>query len=175
MSEMSTFLSSNRYAERVRVMESLERRMKLWTFHPSNFRLDDPTPSIIHELGKYWGSQTTPRYAAVLQRLHQLLGNDQILWCYTLKDNHWHFDGVDEIEWELNVPFSQIEALYDVQLWENILYGRNEDWDNLILDRLTAESAANECVGALVKWPLPPEYVQCLGAPRPRYPPSTQR
>ncbi len=146
--------------------------MKLWTFHPSDFPLDDPSQPIIHERGTYWDCPTTPRYKTAIRKLHELVDNDQVLWCYTVRDTHIHFHEIDEIEWELNIPFCQIQAFYSVSIWDGILHGRRDDWDNLVLHGMTPQNAVREDVGALVRWPLNPCCVKRLGTPPPKYPPQ---
>ncbi len=134
--------------------------MKLWTYHPSTFRLDDPEARIDPTKGLYW-NDTTTRYRDVLPRLQVLLGTDQFLWCCTTKGCFIRpSKEIDLVEWELDVPPSEILAFYSVPVWEDIVHGRSEAWDNLVIKNV---QAANKDVDAFVRFPLKAGTLKCLG------------
>ena len=61
--------------------------MKLWTYHPLTFRLNDPNGKIDPTKGMCWGNSSL-RYGQALPRLHELLGTDQFL-CLLLRLRHF--------------------------------------------------------------------------------------
>ena len=65
---------------------------------------------------------------------------------------------IDLVEWELNVPDSQVLSLYREDVWEDIYHGRANEWDRLLIHGLDARG---ESIGALVKVPIDPEWATC--------------
>lgn len=133
--------------------------MKLWTYHPSTFRLDDPNTKIDPTRGMYWKDDSL-QYRKVLPRLQQLLGTDQFLWCCTTPGRFMRpTEEFDLAEWELAVPTSEILAFHRVPIWEDIVYGRGSAWDTLVFVGLGDEEAANTDVGAWIRFPLKPDSI----------------
>jgi hypothetical protein len=149
----------------------IESTMKLWTFHPSTLNLHD-AERIDHRRGQYWnsdhvveGKSLRQRYRLVLPMLQRLLGTDQVLWCDTVKDGQVHNELIDQNGWELNVPLSQIAAFYWVMGWEDLLWGRTENWDDLFVEKSAVQPSYE--IGALVRFPLERKWVTFLGKPAP--------
>jgi hypothetical protein len=147
------------------VEDSMQQRsddkcVKLWTHHPSAFRLDDLEARIDSTRGKYWKNKNLG-YRDVLPKLHKRLGTDQFLWCCTAKGCFIRLsEGVDLIEWELAVPTSEILAFYSVPAWEDIIRGQCQAWDGLFIESVQAGS---EGVGAWVRFPPQVGTIKCLG------------
>jgi hypothetical protein len=131
--------------------------MKLWTYHPITFRPDDPNVEIDPSKGMCW-SMKSLRYREVLPRLHQLLGTDQFLWCWTTKDDFTRTSKEITImvEWELDVPLSEIWAFYSVPIWDDIVSGKSEAWETLVVPKEGA--VANKDLAAWIRFPL----MECL-------------
>lgn len=146
--------------------------MKLWTYHPSNFRLDDPNVKIDPTKGMYWNDESL-QYQKVLPKLQQLLGTDQFLWCCTIPDC---FDRMTEdddlVEWELVVPIAEILSFHSVPVWEDIVHGRGCAWDSLVIGDLTEQEAGKKEVGAWLRFPLKPDSIERFGHLYPLYPKS---
>ncbi len=143
--------------------------MKLWTFHPAAFRLDDPTQSVDHTRGMYWNDPNPnlrDRYRSLLPLLHQRLATDQFLWCDTVDDFRGHFEEADEIGWELTLQSAEVLAYYRVMVWEDMLWKGADGWDRLFIVPAPAKGWWD--IGALVRFPVPSDGVRCLGKPRPR-------
>jgi hypothetical protein len=144
--------------------------VKLWTYHPSDFRLDDPAVNIDPSKGTYWSLETI-RYREPLAKLQQLLKTDQFLWCCTTRDCFVRVsEEIDLTEWELTIPFCDVLGFYSVQAWEGIIQGQDNEWQNLLIENISEEAAASEGVGAWVRFPVPSEATKCLGPPQPVYP-----
>ncbi len=128
--------------------------MKLWTYHPSTFTVDDPNGKIDSKRGTYWNDESL-QYRTALPQLQQLLGTDQFLWCCTTTGCFVRTtEEIDLVEWELDVPTSEILAFYRVSVWEDIVHGRSAVWANLFIDNLSEVEAANRDVGVWIRFPL---------------------
>jgi hypothetical protein len=140
--------------------------MRLWTYHPSALRLDNPPQRLDHTLGEFWNdSKTSDRYRLVLLLLQQRLVTDQFLWCETARGHRFHYKD-DEVEWELTVPPSRVITFYWVAEWEAILWGTGGSWDKLFLP--SPPQYGSKEIGALVPFPPEREWVRCLGKPERR-------
>lgn len=138
--------------------------MKLWTHHPSNFRIDDVTARIDATKGVYWKNNTL-KYREALRRLQERLGTDQFLWCCTVRGLFVRTaEDIDLVEWELDVPLSEVLGFYSSPAWEEVIQGQEEAWDRLFLDRLSKEAGtASKEVDAWVRFPLKSGTAKCLG------------
>lgn len=95
--------------------------------------------------------------------LFERLGSDQWLWCCTTRARyHRQTEQFDLVEWEINLPIEEV-ILTSSPVWEDIIYGRGDDWDSLILTGLTESEAANDNVVALVRFPVRAECLTCHG------------
>lgn len=143
--------------------------MILWTHHPSSFRLDDPNLQIDHTKGKFWNSEQLGfRYREALPKLQLLVKTDQFLWCCTTRGCFVRTtEEIDLVEWELDVPASQVLRFHDVQVWEDIVWSRGDDWDSLLIDGAIADVAADKGIGALVRVPVD-KWATCHGPPEPQ-------
>lgn len=139
--------------------------MKLWTHHPSTFRLNDPDQRIDWTRGDYWDTEMGGfRYLEVLPMLQVRLGTSQFIWCCTTRGEFIRTStSIDLVEWELDVPFAEILAFYRSSVWEDILWSRSDNWDGLLLTGLSEAEAATPDVGALVDFPLRVGQMKCLG------------
>jgi hypothetical protein len=134
--------------------------MQLWTHHPHGFRLDSAHIVIDPTKGRYWRDNIAGlRYRDVLPKLQQLLGTRQFLWCYTIRTQP---QNADLVEWELNLPESQILRFVHSWVWETIVWGNPDGWQNLFAD---GRPDAGKDIHALVSWPLPPAWVKCHERP----------
>ena len=153
--------------------------MQLWTHHPSDFPVNDPCLVVDHTKGVYWQSDMQGsngfRYRAVLPKLHALIGTDQFLWCLTERGRYERVrENVDKdlMEWELNVPLTQILRFYRESVWDKIVRSQNDNWEHLLIAVRETEPRASELtdVGALVRAPLHPKWARCNGQLPPTYP-----
>ena len=156
--------------------------MQLWTYHPSDFRVDDPDLVVDYTKGKYAepSSQVNGfRYREVATKLHKRVGTTQILWCFVERGRYVRVtEDVDKdvMEWELNVPLTQILAFYRVSVWEDIIWSRNDEWEHLVI-AVEIEPPASRLsdLGALVRVPLSREWTTCHGHLPPKYPKTRVR
>lgn len=145
--------------------------VKLWSHHPSDFRLETAS-NVDYKKGKYWNSNDPNlRYREVLPLLHGRVGTDQFLWCCAVRGEFQRTaEEIDLVEWELNVPRSAVLAFYRASIWEDIVWGRSDAWDELFTGTETEANVVSTKIGALVRFPLHPEWVTCHGPPPVRYP-----
>lgn len=145
--------------------------MKRWTYHPIDFRLDDPNEALDPSRGKYW-NYFEPNFRAwyrhVLLELQERLGTNQLLWCFTTPANDFKkFNAcdADRVEWRIEISLSSVLAFYSSPVWENILRGRSNQWESLFLSLSDEYEAENEEeVGALLDFrQLRSAEVICLG------------
>lgn len=125
--------------------------MKVWTHHPGTFPLTAPNLIVDASRSIYYRSL---QYRSAIHELHRRLqGETQFLWCLTSRNTFQrHCESIDLIEWELDVPNTQILTLYREDAWENIYHGRSSDWDALFTETVA------ENVGALVRVPIAPSW-----------------
>jgi hypothetical protein len=144
--------------------------MQLWTHHPSGFRLDRLPLPLDPRRRQYWNDSPGPNfcYRTVAPLLWDLLKTDQFLWCCTIRGQFKRpSEDIDLVEWELNVPPQIIIAHVRVPVWEDLIWGRIESWDGLILKDTPNEGRAD--INALVAVPLPPGCVKCHGQLPPHF------
>jgi hypothetical protein len=129
--------------------------VQLWTHHPSHFPLDSADLVIDPTRGIHWQDERRNfRYRDRLNALHLLLGTSQFLWCFATRGGFTrYYESQDLVEWELNVPRSQIIAFFSGSIWEDLIWGRSDDWANLFIG--SAAVRPNPDVQALVRVPLP--------------------
>lgn len=143
--------------------------MQLWTHHPSNFPVNDPNLKVDYTKGQYAQPDKVGgialRYREVMPKLHETVETTQFLWCCTQRGCYPKAMEEDSMEWELNVPLTQILRFYRVTVWENILKNQNDDWKRLLIAVCETEPAANypNDLGALVRVPLKLDWVKCHG------------
>ena len=145
--------------------------MKLWTHHPEAFRIDDPKLKIDPTRGQYWNS-TDPymrRYRELLRWLQRHFKTDQFLWCVTTPEKRFirTHESIDQVDWELDVPFGKVLSFYDSPLWHRLLEHDDGDWERLVVDGLSETEAASPEYGALVRVPIVGN-VKRLGKSRPQ-------
>ncbi len=137
--------------------------MKLWTYHPITFRPNDPNGKIDPRKGMCWGNSSL-RYRQALPRLHELLGTDQFLWCWTTRGSRSSKEVCLLLhEWKLEVPLSEILAFCNIPIWDEIVDGKGEAWDRLFVEKTTA--VAEDNLAAWVRFPLRECLITCLGRP----------
>jgi len=136
--------------------------MKVWTHHPSAFRIDDPNVVIDWTLGTYW--RTMPGYREALPILQRLLREDQFLWCCTKRGQFIRTtEDIDLVEWELTVNETDVLAYYHEPTWEELIRSRG-DWKSLLLPGPCQDA------GILAKCPPRPGIAVCLGPLPVKYP-----
>lgn len=148
--------------------------MGLWTYHPSDFKVDDPNLKIDPSKGQY-SNEGDPKFVdryreILLPKLQQLVRTKQFLWCYTVPGQGIRAsEDIDVVEWELDVPATQVLRRYDEKVWHEIYLGNDGDWDSLGLFVSEAEPMGKD-IGALVRVPLKEEWVTNHGQLKPMYP-----
>ena len=152
--------------------------MQLWTHHPSDFRVNDPDLVVDYTKGMYAQPSMQGingfRYCNVMPKLHTRVGTTQFLWCCTERGCYERVtEDVDKdlLKWELNVPLTQILHFHRVSVWEDIVWSRSDDWQDLLIEVGETERAANDLsdVGALVRVPLNRKWATCHGLLQPMY------
>lgn len=135
--------------------------MQLWTYHPAGFAVDNLPLPIDPAKGRHW-NEPSLMYKAAVQALFQKIGTDQFLWCCSVRDAFPPISyATDPIEWELNVPEVQILAFISEPVWDDILKGRRDDWEGVIVTDRPIEPKGQ--LSALVRVPLPREWVTLRG------------
>ena len=146
--------------------------MELWTHHLVEFPVNDPNLIVDHTRGQYWEEEMIGVdgfcYRDVLPRLHTCLGTTQFLWCCTRRDCYPRAsEDVDKdlMEWELNVPLTQVLTFYRGSVWEDILWSKSDNWDRLLIAVGETAPAGNQLndLGALARVPLEPKWAKCHG------------
>jgi len=137
--------------------------MQLWTHHPSRFQIDAVDLVVDPTQGEHWHMEARNfRYRDVLRALCGRLGTSQFLWCCTRRGQFRRLIAeCDLVEWELNVPESQILAFIRGRVWEDIVWSRSDDWGELIIEE--RPELADPYINALVRVPLLSEWVTCHG------------
>jgi hypothetical protein len=152
--------------------------MQLWTYHPSDFPVNDPCLVVDYTKGVYWHPDMQGnngfRYREVLPKLHARVGTDQFLWCFLKRGGYERVtENVDQdlMEWELNVPLTQILRFYRESVWHDIVHSRSNEWGKLLTEVGQTERTGTDRtdLGALVRVPLKPEWARCHGQLLPRY------
>jgi len=135
--------------------------MRLWTYQPRGFRIDDPQLIVDPKQGSYWTDECwiRARYRQMLPKLIKMVGTDQFLWCCTAYYTWFSIPGRPVVEWELNVPRSQILAFIREPVWDAILKGDDRDLASAVVVERPVQPDAN--VSALVRVPLLGEWVTC--------------
>jgi len=146
-----------------------EGAMKLWTHHPSSFRVETLLDPIDPKQGQYWNYQERNfRYREMAPMLWNLLGTDQFLWCCTLRGVFVRpTEDVDLMEWEINAPPCRIIAYISSPIWENLVWSKSDSWDGLVAKN--PPRLGHKDIHALVSVPLPAGSVVCHGQLPPQY------
>ena len=119
--------------------------MRLWTYHPPNYRIDDPGLIINPKLGPYWNEPLTPFYKKVLPRLHKMLSTDQFIWCCTVPNAWLPLEGRPLWEWELSVPDSQIVGFIQEPIWDALVKGSRDVLEKVVLPGAQIQSSTLQC------------------------------
>jgi len=137
-----------------------KQAIKLWTHHPSTFQLDtvkriDPTK------GQYWHSDDPQlKYQVLLPKLQSHLGTSQFLWCCTVRGIFKRMTEQDDlVEWEIDSHKAVVLRWVSVPVWEDMVYGRSHDWNELFI----TGGHADKDVVALVEFPLSSGTAKCQG------------
>jgi hypothetical protein len=141
--------------------------LKLWTYHPQAFQLNDPLQRVDSTKGKFWNSLDPcfrERYRRVLPRMQAIVGTDQFLWCCTSRKNgfeeHNHVE-LNLLAWEIEIRVADTLLLFRSPVWEDIVHGRTEDWDRLVISVINESQVLAGDVGGLVRFP--PIEAKCIG------------
>jgi len=93
----------------------ITKELPLWSFHAPRFSLLDGR--VKPDLSGYRGES---RIMAAYAELKTRLGTDQIIWCYTRKED-FRETSRQMVEWALQVPIQNILAFYDSVVWARII------------------------------------------------------
>jgi hypothetical protein len=91
--------------------------MRLWTWQGIGHSL--VTGTIDHARSQY--ADTQPGIVEKYARLVETVGTDQLIWCYTDRDDRVRIDGDTDVEWELRVPDDAILGFVDTYVWNRLL------------------------------------------------------
>jgi hypothetical protein len=133
--------------------------LQLWTYHPADFRLDDPCVQRIDPArGMNW-NEPTLRYRESLHALCRALNISQFpLWCCTVRRGVLADHVNPPLEWELNVPDSDSLAFLFEPAWDAALRGNGEwNWDSVLIPHRPV--VPDENVSAIVCFPLAPGWL----------------
>jgi hypothetical protein len=139
--------------------------MQLWTFQPLGFPIDGPDLIVNPKLGSWWNDESRIRagYQEMLPKLISMLGTDRFLWCCTAYYKWETTPDRPVVEWEVNVPESQVLAYIREPLWDAILKGQGLDLASVIV---SGPITPDKEISALVRWPpLVLEGLTCHGKP----------
>lgn len=135
--------------------------MQLWTLHPEELRIDDPDVIIDPTLGAYWNDPREDfRYREVLPLFQERIDSDQFLWCCIERNKYILGLKAKIIEWELNIPDNSKIRLFKTQIWEDLLYSRRDDWDDLFVENVPTDSKG---ISAVAVMPLEESWIVCHG------------
>jgi hypothetical protein len=142
--------------------------MQLWTHHTPDFQIDDPGLTIDPQKGPYWQINMEGFcYRTVLPQFQMLLGTSQFLWCCTTRGQFVSTtEDLPLVEWELDVPGSQILRFIRTRVWEDLVWGRSNTWDGLFITDHVEPGAE---VVALAPAPLATEWVRRRGLLLPQF------
>ena len=90
--------------------------MELRSWQTPDFDLT--SGKVDHSKSYYY--KETPGYSRACLKLWELLGTNQIIWCFTDKDEHRYLGVGANVEWVIDVPRSDIK-LIDTCIWEKII------------------------------------------------------
>jgi hypothetical protein len=146
--------------------------MRLWTYHPVEFRLDDCRITAIDpSKGPYWNDPSFC-YEAALRKLCRLLGAKPFpLWCFTAPGCWVVTDGATlTLEWELEVPESHILGFVKAVPWHDFIRAPFDDADDFSGIIIAERPIKPEpYTSAVVRFPLSSECrVRCLGRVAPQ-------
>lgn len=143
--------------------------MRLWTWQCPDWDIT-AQPRDASRMQKAWGEHSGPSLAPLYDRLHEELGTDQFLFCFT-RYEHW-LEGVRRL-WVLDVPTHSILRYKDSPSWEALLKLSRCDgsavpsapeWDTLFVDESSALSridSGERNVIPLVAVPISRDCVTC--------------
>ena len=129
---------------------------QFWTYHPDAFRVDNPTLKLDHTQGTYWDVKYggMPTYRQARPKLVQLLGVNDFLWCCPIRGLLERYTlAHDLVEWEINVPASQIVSWLDNLQWEKFVRDPSMATTGLLISQPTTPSKDHV---AFVAIPLKP-------------------
>ena len=151
-------------------MKIEEKTQVLWTYHSSDFQLDDPDLVIDHKLGKCWKSKEKNfRYRDVLPVFCKKIGTEQFLWC--CQQRHCMertSESIDLVEWKLTIPSADAILFYRWKVWEDLLRSPKNDWTDLFVEDCT-QIAADE-IESVVLLPLETGWAMSYGPAPVKYP-----
>jgi hypothetical protein len=142
--------------------------MKLWTYHPSDFPVDE-AKYVDWTRGYWWNQNDDPhlreRYRVVLPEFQKLVGEKQFIWCCTTAVNNLNTMNfsADCIEWEIVVPLTSVLRFYDNEIWEGIVRDEHDNWGSLFLTGLSEATAADQRVGAVAYFPVRSGSIRRIG------------
>jgi hypothetical protein len=87
----------------------------LWSFHEP--RHSPLTGKVDHSRSQY---RDDAGIMAAYAELHRRLGTDQLIWCYTNKEN-FQETSIEMTEWAFKVPVTGVLAFYDSMVWTRII------------------------------------------------------
>jgi hypothetical protein len=90
--------------------------MKLWSWQTPDFDLT--SGKVDHSKSTYY--QDIPGYHLACPTLWEILGTNQIVWCYTKQNRHYYSGDDCNVEWILDVPQTNI-TLIDMCIWEKVI------------------------------------------------------
>ncbi len=97
--------------------------MKLWSWQERSF---DPTRDRVDlTRSPYHNDDIIPYIQEGYATLRELIGSDQILWCYSSR-NEYEVHGVriDRVEWELTLAQSDTLGFVDYVRWNRLIHGK---------------------------------------------------
>jgi hypothetical protein len=143
--------------------DSPSAAIKLWTHHPSDFRIDAVGIRIDPTQGQYWNYEKPGfRYREIAPVLWDKLGTDQFLWCCTQRGMFKRvLPDHDLVEWEIAAPPADVIAYVSSRVWEDLVWSKSDSWDRLIVPRPSA--AGDPYIHAAVSFPVPVGCVTCHG------------
>jgi hypothetical protein len=91
--------------------------MRLWTWQGRGHSL--VVGGVDHARSQYADSQ--PGIGEAYARLAEMVGSEQLIWCYADRSEHLCVDGDTHVRWELLVPDDAILAFVDTYVWNKLL------------------------------------------------------
>ena len=132
--------------------------MELYTWQGKNHSLVAGPPIDPRKSSYSDGSVTD--YPEKCANLFELLGEDQVIWCFNSRWGTCYAEECSLIEWELDIPESKVLAAISSNHWKEIIENRKQI-EHVGRDELiwTPDRAAESGATPLLKYPIDESWV----------------
>ena len=93
--------------------------MRLYTHHDPNFNIIDSEIDLNKSL--YYSEEDWSEFKRAYDWLFEIIGTDQVVWCYPSDDNYDWAHGFEEKLWVLDVPEEYVIGSIDDTVWHHVI------------------------------------------------------